>query len=129
MFIIHVVFLHWDYWDCIFLYSFRYFHIQKNLYLRGPTMKLLQHENICSMLKYVLKDKEIVDIVNLHKSREVVPRNYKYRQHMSIYRTRVWAMIQYHGILLNCSFFKTFLFIAIHFHSSFKTIGIFCTQL
>ena len=42
-------------------------------------MKLLQQENICSMLKDVLKGKENVDIVKLHKSREVVPTNYKYR--------------------------------------------------
>ena len=129
MFIINVVFLHWDYWDCVFLASFHYFHKQANLYLRGPIMKLLQHETICSMLKYVLKSKANVDIVKLHKSREVVPRNYKYLQHMLIYRTHVREMMQYHEILLNFSFFKTFLFISIQFHSSFKTIGIFCTQL
>ena len=81
------------------------------------------------MLEYVLKGKENLEIVKLHKSREVVPINYMYRQHMHIYRTRVITMMQYHEIILNCSFFKTFLFIAIHFHSSFKTIGIFCTQL
>ena len=79
-------------------------------------MKLLQHENICSMLKDVLKGKANVDIVKLHISREVVPRNYKYRQHMSIYRTRVRAMMQQHDILLNCSCFKTFLFIAANLH-------------
>ena len=50
----------------------------------GPNMKLLQQENICSMLKYVLKGKAKVDIVNLHKLREIVPRNYKYQQHMRI---------------------------------------------
>ena len=66
-------------------------------------MKLLQQENICSMLKDVLKGKENVDIVKLHKSREVVPRNYKYRQLMCIYWTRVRAMMHYDGnILLNC---------------------------
>ena len=92
-------------------------------------MKLLQQENICSILKDVLKGKANVDIVKLHKSREVVPRNYKYRQHMRIYRTQVIAMMQYHDILLNCSCFKTFLFITIHFHNFFKTIDIFCTQL
>ena len=92
-------------------------------------MKLLQQENICSMLKDVLKGKANVDIVKLHKSREVVPRNYKYRQHMRIYRTWVRETMQYHDIPLNCSFFKIFLFISIHFHSSFKTISIFCTQL
>ena len=43
-----------NYSNCIFLASFRYFHKQANLYLRGPTMKLLQQENICSMLNYVL---------------------------------------------------------------------------
>ena len=43
-------------------------------------MKSLQHENICSMLKDVLKGKTKVDIVKLHKSREVVLRNYKYRK-------------------------------------------------
>ena len=78
-------------------------------------MKLLQQENICSMLKDVLKGKENVDIVKHHKSRDVVPINYKYRQHMRIYRTWVRAMIQYHDIILNCSCFKTILFIAIHF--------------
>ena len=92
-------------------------------------MKSLQWENICSMLKDILKVKANVDIVKLNKSREFVPRNYRYQQHMCIYRTRVRAMMQYHDILLNCRFFKTFLFISIHFHSSFKTIGIFCTQL
>ena len=96
----------------------------------GPNMKLLQQENICSMFKVVLKGKEKVDIVKLHKSREVVPRNYKCHQHMRIiYWTWVREMMHYHDILLNCSLFKTFCFIAIHFHSSFKTIGIFCTQL
>ena len=70
-------------------------------------MKLLQQENICSMFKDILKGKAKVDIVKLHKSKEVVPRNYKYRQHMCIYSTRVRAMIHYHDILLNCSFFKT----------------------
>ena len=94
---------------------FHYFHKHANLYLRGPKIKLLQQENICSMLKDVLKGKAKVDIVKLHKSREVVPRNYKYRQHMCIYSTRVRAMIHYHDILLNCSFFKTFLFIAENF--------------
>ena len=79
-------------------------------------MKLLQHENICSMLKYVLKGKAKVDIVKLHKSREFVPINYKYQQHMRIYRTRVREMMHYHGILLNFSFFKTFLFIAANLH-------------
>ena len=47
-------------------------------------MKLLQQEKNCSMFKDVLKGKEKVDIVKLHKSREVVPMNYKYRQHMRI---------------------------------------------
>ena len=115
MFIINVVFLHLDYSYCIFLASFCYFHKQANIYLRGPTMKLLQQENICCTLKNVLKGKENVDIVKIHKSREVVRRNYKYRQHMHIYKTQVREMMQYHGILLNCSFFKTLLFIAIHF--------------
>ena len=100
----------------IFLASFCYFHKQANLYLRGPNMKILQQENICSMLKDVLKGKENVDVVKLHKSREVVPRNYKYQQHMRIYRIRVRAMMQYHDILLNCSYFKTFLFIAENLH-------------
>ena len=95
----------------------------------GPSMKLLQQENICSMLKDVLKGKENVDIFKLHKSREVVPRNYKYQQHMCIYSTQVREMMKYHDILLNCSCFKTFLFIAFHFHNSFKTIGIFCARL
>ena len=65
-------------------------------------MKLLQQKNICSMLKDDLKGKEKVDSVNIHKSREVVPRNYKYQQHMRIYRTQVREMMQYHDILLNC---------------------------
>ena len=69
-------------------------------------MKLLQQENICVMLKSVLKGKSKVDIVKLHKSREVVPRNYKYRKHMHIYMTRVREMMHYHDILLNCSCFK-----------------------
>ena len=73
-------------------------------------MKLLQHENICSRLKYVLKGKANVDIVKLHKSREVVPRNYKYRQHMHIYRTRVRAMMQYHDIILIVVALKHFYF-------------------
>ena len=72
-------------------------------------MKLLQQKNICSMLKDVLKGKTKVDIVKLHKSREFLPRNYKYRQHMHVYRTHVRAMMHYHDILLNCSCFKTFL--------------------
>ena len=92
-------------------------------------MKLLQQENIGSMLKDVLKGKANVYIVKLHKSREVLPRNYKYRQHMCIHRTRVREMMKYHDIPLDCVCFKTFLFIAIHFHSSFKTIGICFTQL
>ena len=71
-------------------------------------MKLLQQEHICSMLKDVLKGKSNVDIVILHKSREVVPRNYNYRQQMRIHRTRVREMMQYHDILLNFRFFKTF---------------------
>ena len=79
-------------------------------------MKLLQQENIYSMLKDFLKGKENVDIVKLHKSREVVPSNYKYQQHMRIYRRRVRAMMKYHDILLNCSCFKTFLFIAENLH-------------
>ena len=95
-----------------FLASFRYFHKKTNFYLRGPTMKLLQQENIGSMLKDVLKGKENVEIVKLHKSREFVSRNYKYQQHMRIYRTRVREMMKYHDILLNCSCFKTFIFIA-----------------
>ena len=75
-------------------------------------MKLLQQENICSMLKDVLKGKANVDIVKIHKSREVVPRNYKNQKHMHICKTRVRAMMQYHDILLNGSSFKTFVFIA-----------------
>ena len=71
-------------------------------------MKLLQHEDICSMLKNVLKGKENVDIVKLHKSRDVVPRNYKYRQHMRIYRTRVREMMQYHDIILIVASLKHF---------------------
>ena len=67
------------------------------------------------MLKSVLKGKSKVDIVKLHKSREVVPRNYKYQQHMCIYRTWVREMMHYHDILLNCSCLKTFLFIAANF--------------
>ena len=80
-------FIETDYQDCIYLASFCYFHKQANIYLRGPNMKLLQKENICSMLKDVLKGKANVDIVKLHKSREVVPRNYTYQKHMCIYRT------------------------------------------
>ena len=73
-------------------------------------MKLLQQENISSVLKDVLKGKAKVDIVKFHKSREVVPRNYKYRQHMRIiYLTQVRAMMHYHDILLNCSYFKKIL--------------------
>ena len=79
-------------------------------------MKLLQQENIGSMLKDVLKGKAKVDIIKLHKSREVVPRNYKYQKHMCIYRTQVRAVVQYHDILLNCSCFKTFLFQAANLH-------------
>ena len=86
-------------------------------------MELLQQENICSMLKDVLKGKEKIDIVKLHKSREVVPRNYKYQQHMCIYRTWVREMMHYHDILLNCSCLKTFLFIVTNFiyHRRFGT--------
>jgi hypothetical protein len=40
------------------------------------------------MLKDVLKGKPNVDIVKLHKSGGVVPRNSKYRQRMRIYRTQ-----------------------------------------
>ena len=79
-------------------------------------MKLLQQENICSMLKYVLKDKGNVDIAKLHKSRKFVPRNYKYQQHMRIYKMRVREMMQYHDILLNCRCFKFFLFIVENLH-------------
>ena len=71
-------------------------------------MELFKQENICSMLKDVLKGKANVDIVKLHKSREFFPLNYKYRQHMHIYRTWVRALMQYHDILLNYSFFKIF---------------------
>ena len=87
-------------------------------------MKLLQRENIFSMLKDVLKGKEKVDIVKLHKSREVVPRNYKYRKHMRIiYWTWVREMMHYHDMLLNCSFFKKKLFIVTNFiyHRRFGT--------
>ena len=111
-----------NYSNCIFLASFCYFHKQANLCLRGHDMKLLQHENICSMLKDVLKGKEKVDIVKLHKSREVVPRNYKQQQHMCIiYWTQVRAMMHYCDKLLNCSCFKTFLFMAANLH-----LFIFC---
>ena len=41
-----------------FLDSFCYFHKHANLYLMGPNMKLLKQENICSMLKDILKGKE-----------------------------------------------------------------------
>jgi len=49
---------------------------------------VLGQEKLCSMLKDVLKGKANVDIVKLHKSGGVVPRNSKYRQRMRIYRTR-----------------------------------------
>ena len=84
-------------------------------------MKLLQQENVCSMLKDVLKGKTKVDIFKLHKSREFAPKNYKYRKHMCIYKTRVREMMHYHDIILNCSYFKTFLFITANLH-----LFIFC---
>lgn len=49
---------------------------------------VLGQEKLCSMLKDVLKGKANVDIVKLHKSGGVVPRNSKYRQRMRIFRTR-----------------------------------------
>ena len=63
------LFIETNYSNCIFLASFCYFHKQANIYLMGPNMKLLQQENIWSMLKYVLKGKAKVDSVKLHKSR------------------------------------------------------------
>ena len=58
-----------NYSNYIFLASFFYFHKQANIYLMGHNMKLFQQENICSMLKDILKGKAKVDIVKLHKSR------------------------------------------------------------
>ena len=70
MLIIIVAFIHWDkLFKLYFLASFCYFHKHANIYLMGPNMKLLQQENICSMLKDVLKGKEKEDSANLHKSR------------------------------------------------------------
>ena len=57
------LFIETNYSNCIFLASFCYFHKKSNHYLRGPNMKLLQQENIGSMLKDVLKGKAKVDIV------------------------------------------------------------------
>ena len=42
----------------------------------GPNMKLLQQENICSMLKDVLKGKANKDNSKLHKSNKVLAKNY-----------------------------------------------------
>ena len=70
MFIINVVlFIETNYSNYNFLASFFYFHKHENSYLMGPNMKLLQQENICSMLKDVLKGKEKKDSAKLQKSR------------------------------------------------------------
>ena len=45
---------------------FCYFHKQKNIYLMGPNMKLLQQYKIWSMLNDVLKGKAEEDNVKLH---------------------------------------------------------------
>eukprot|EP00252_Welwitschia_mirabilis_P019916 TRINITY_DN4736_c0_g1_i1.p1 TRINITY_DN4736_c0_g1~~TRINITY_DN4736_c0_g1_i1.p1 ORF type:complete len:428 (+),score=77.87 TRINITY_DN4736_c0_g1_i1:83-1366(+) len=49
---------------------------------------VLGQEKLCSMLKDVLKGKPNIDIVKLHKSGGVVPRNPKYRQRMRTHRIR-----------------------------------------
>ncbi|KAL4195227.1 hypothetical protein AMTRI_Chr05g72260 [Amborella trichopoda] len=49
---------------------------------------VLGQEKLCSMLKDVLKTKPNVDIVKLHKSGGVVPRNPKFRQKARSYRIR-----------------------------------------
>ncbi|KAL5999886.1 hypothetical protein ACLOJK_034563 [Asimina triloba] len=49
---------------------------------------VLGQEKLCSMLKDVLKNKSNVDIVKLHKSGGVVPRNTKFRQKARSYRIR-----------------------------------------
>eukprot|EP00268_Persea_americana_P027260 TRINITY_DN26691_c0_g1_i3.p1 TRINITY_DN26691_c0_g1~~TRINITY_DN26691_c0_g1_i3.p1 ORF type:complete len:361 (+),score=80.05 TRINITY_DN26691_c0_g1_i3:246-1328(+) len=49
---------------------------------------VLGQEKLCSMLKDVLKTKTNVDIVRLHKSGGVVPRNSKFRQRTRSYRIR-----------------------------------------
>ncbi|XP_077248479.1 CLP-similar protein 3 [Tasmannia lanceolata] len=49
---------------------------------------VLGQEKLCSMLKDVLKNKPNVDIVKLHKSGGVVPRNTKLRQKDRSYRIR-----------------------------------------
>ena len=47
-----------NYSNCIFLASFFYFHKQANLFSMGPNMKLLEQENIFSMLKMFWKVKK-----------------------------------------------------------------------
>ncbi|XP_058107960.1 protein CLP1 homolog [Magnolia sinica] len=49
---------------------------------------VLGQEKLCSMLKDVLKSKPNLDIVKLHKSGGVVPRNTKFRQKARSYRIR-----------------------------------------
>ena len=61
------LFIETNYSNCIFLPSFCYFHKHANIYLMGPNMKLLQQENIGSMLKDVLKGKAKEDSVKLYK--------------------------------------------------------------
>ena len=63
------LFVETNYSNCNFLASFCYFHKHANIYLMGPNMKLLEQENICSMLKDVLKGKEKENSGKLHKSR------------------------------------------------------------
>ena len=63
------LFIEPNYSNCIFLALFFNFHKQANHYFMGTNMKLLQQENICNMLKDVLKGKAKVDSVKLHKSR------------------------------------------------------------
>ena len=52
------LFIETSYSNYIFLASFFYFSKHVILYLMAPNMKLLQQENIFSMLKDVLEGKE-----------------------------------------------------------------------
>ena len=60
------LFIETNYSNYIFLASFFFY---ANHFLMGPNMKLLQHKNICSLLKDVLKGKAKEDSAKLHKSR------------------------------------------------------------
>eukprot|EP00268_Persea_americana_P017422 TRINITY_DN1838_c0_g2_i4.p2 TRINITY_DN1838_c0_g2~~TRINITY_DN1838_c0_g2_i4.p2 ORF type:complete len:202 (-),score=44.55 TRINITY_DN1838_c0_g2_i4:266-871(-) len=76
----------------IFIVSFFTFWLQLLLHaieaFNANVILVLGQEKLCSMLKDVLKSKSNVDVVKLHKSGGVVPRNPKVRQKARSYKIR-----------------------------------------